>query len=295
MIVLFRLFSVLCEEKGTRKEVFPTWQSCIRESEGYDWDSDVRDDPYTWTDDDGLSHQRVEAAFEDRTVPVSDDAGAGSSEAGMSSLRAGSIKELQLVHDTMVKLLQGYGVDACKEMHKNSASAVLARVHGEVRKCEICGVVKKTKKSLKIHIQFVHMGHTPYKCTKCKGGKFFQSSAGLLSHKDIHHSKKSVKEFKCEKCPKIFAKAHLRNAHQKTHDEEEHKCTYCNEYSTGVKSNLTAHLKVCPTSPHFIPEDKRKEKKFFCTCNRGYARRRELTRHIRAKQDVPNERHAVKQ
>ena len=72
-----------------------------------------------------------------------------------------------LQHDTACKVLDGLGVNACKEHQRSSAIAVLARVRRGNTLCSICGHSFNSTQSPRTHIQGQHMDASHLKCKKC--------------------------------------------------------------------------------------------------------------------------------
>ena len=64
-----------------------------------------------------------------------------------------SHQDLQLQHDTAVKVLKHLGVDACRDLQKSSAVGVLARVRQGNKTCTICIESFSSTQVLRTHIQ----------------------------------------------------------------------------------------------------------------------------------------------
>ena len=77
------------------------------------------------------------------------------------------VKNMMLQHDTACKVLDRLGVNACKEHHRSSVIAVLARVRRGNTLCSICGHSFSSTQSLRTHIQGQHMDASHLKCKKC--------------------------------------------------------------------------------------------------------------------------------
>ena len=77
------------------------------------------------------------------------------------------IKDLQLQHNTAVKVLKHLGVDACRDLQESSAVGVLARVRQGNRTCTLCNETFSSTQVLRAHIQGQHMDAPHLKCSQC--------------------------------------------------------------------------------------------------------------------------------
>ena len=82
------------------------------------------------------------------------------------------IKLCQEVHDMQVKVLEAFGIDACRQYEQGKVKHVLEAVQVKDAECPICK--KKLKGggvAVKSHIRAKHMDVTPFICRVC--GKTF--------------------------------------------------------------------------------------------------------------------------
>ena len=191
------------------------------------------------------------------------------------SISEALIKDLQLQHDTAVKVLKHLGVDACRDLQKSSAVGVLARVRQGNKTCTLCNETFSSTQVLRAHIQGQHMDAPHLKCSQCS--YHAGSSYSLKLHMKTHAEVES--KFMCDHpgCGRAYAtKGHL-NEHKKKHTGAKFVCSRCNK-SLATKSGLTLHLLSCkdPESNEPLP------KRYKCdTCDRAYFRSSKLTHHRR--------------
>ena len=183
------------------------------------------------------------------------------------------INDLQLQHDTAVKVLKRLGVDACRDLQKSSAVGVLARIRQSNRACTLCNETFSSTQVLRAHIQGQHMDAPHLKCSQCS--YHAGSSYSLRLHMKTHAEVES--KFMCDHpgCGRAYAtKGHL-NEHKKKHTGAKFVCSRCNK-SLATKSGLTSHLLSCKDLESNEPPPKR----YKCdTCDRAYFRSSELTHH----------------
>ena len=181
------------------------------------------------------------------------------------------IKDLQLQHDTAVKVLKCLGVDACRDLQKSSAVGVLARVRQGNKTCTMCNESFSSTQVLRTHIQGQHMAAPHLKCSKCS--YHAGSSYSLKLHMKTHAEVES--KFVCDHpgCGRAYATRGHLNEHKKKHTGIKFICLRCNK-SLATKSGLTSHLLSCKD-----PEsDEPPPKKYKCdVCDRAYFRSSELT------------------
>ena len=175
-------------------------------------------------------------------------------------------------HDTACKVLDRPGVNACKEHHRSSAIAVLARVRRGNTLCSICGHSFSSTQSLRTHIQGQHMDSSHLKCKKC------DYSAGDSYYLKLHsrtHDPEG-KKFKCDWAGydrTYNTEGHL-NEHMKIHTQgSSPPCPNCGK-TFSWKYGLKSHLLKCPATPGGVPE-----KQFQCET---------LTRHTSGSLNSPD-------
>ena len=189
------------------------------------------------------------------------------------SISEALIKDLQLQHNTAVKVLKHLGVDACRDLQMSSAVGVLARVRQGNKTCTLCNETFSSTQALRAHIQGQHMDAPHLKCSQCS--YHAGSSYALKLHMKTHAEAES--KFMCDHpgCGRAYAtKGHLKE-HKKKHTGAKFVCSRCNK-SLATKSGLTSHLLSCRDPESNEPPPKR----YKCdTCDRAYFRSSELTRH----------------
>ena len=144
------------------------------------------------------------------------------------------IRLCQQVHDMQVKVLESFGIDACREYEQGKVEHVLEAVQVKDKECSLC---KKPLKgggtAIKSHIRARHMDVTPFSCKVC--GKTFGNNQILRGHMKTHKEKK----FPCtnKDCKLSFPSQGRLNSHLKTHEEKHQvKCQYCNKVFNAKKN-----------------------------------------------------------
>ena len=232
-------------------------------SPGYDM---AADDPDIFTDPESEPFVR---AWPDQAIPRR----SGPPAEIPSSITEGLIKDLQLQHDTAVKVLKCLGVDSCKDLQRSSAVGVLARVRSGNRTCTLCNEVFSSAQVLRTHIQGQHMDAPHLKCTQCSyhAGSSYSLKLHMKTHGDM--GTKLV----CDHpgCGRSYTTEGHLNEHKKKHSGVKFICSRCNK-SLATKSGLTSHLLSCRDPDSNEPPPKR----YRCdTSDRAYFRSSKLTRH----------------
>ena len=218
-------------------------------------------------DEDFLEGVDLRREWEDRELPKKKDIPEISDEHALL------IKKTLESHHFNARLLESFGVNACKQYKLSKAETVLQRIGKGDTTCNICG--KKgfsTTHTLRSHIQSIHIKVTKHQCDICSG--YFAEKSGLKAHRRLHSE---AEKFSCDQCKKTYdSKGHL-NEHKKTHLTAEKQGTVCSKCQKKFahKKGLTEHLQSCG-----IPEAERK--RYQCDqCDKHYALKRDLTRHMK--------------
>ena len=182
------------------------------------------------------------------------------------------IRLCQQVHDMQVKVLEAFGIDACRQYDQGKVEHVLEAVQVKDKECPLCRKpLKGGGSAIKSHIRAKHMDVTPFSCKEC--GKTFGNNQLLRAHMKTHREKK----FACtnQGCKLSFPSQGRLNSHLKTHDEKEVvKCRYCPK-TFNAKKNLAPHEKTCANNPAGKVKDKQ------CPyCPKAYYHQKDLKYHL---------------
>ena len=94
--------------------------------------------------------------------------------------------------------------------------------------CDQCETSFDGPAELKRHIDAVHLGLKPHKCTQCDEA---------FSHKGHENA------FVCEQCNKKFASKQVMTEHiESVHEGIRHKCDFC-DYTSPFRNRLNAHIR----------------------------------------------------
>ena len=139
-----------------------------------------------------------------------------------------------------------------------------------------CKALLSSKKSLKRHINGVHLNIKPYKCTMCDLS--FAQIWSLEYHKNTKHF--FIRPFRCDFCGKHFAMKSNMSFHVRTvHKTKENRCEKiaCNFNECKVLLSSKISLKRHIDGVHL------KKKPYKCTmCDLSFARNGHLKRHKEA-------------
>ncbi|KAI0241834.1 hypothetical protein LSAT2_017983 [Lamellibrachia satsuma] len=133
------------------------------------------------------------------------------------------------------------------DLHRYRRHAVALPSNISIYHCDICKFETVSKNTLQCHIRR-HLGQRPFECKVCH--KTFVSSDDLRGHA-VWHLPVSERKYKCpygvsEDCQYVAATNSKLNSHiriQHTHkDDRPFTCHVC-PYKSGVKGNLTKHLR----------------------------------------------------
>ncbi|XP_055523271.1 transcription factor grauzone-like [Wyeomyia smithii] len=163
--------------------------------------------------------------------------------------------------------------------------------------CELCAVISPTFTGFQRHVKNTHLDSKAFivccgrryyrknnlldhvqtlgkkdmfKCDICS--KSFINTHGVRRHKQLMHLPDEIKIYRCDRCPKRFAKPTHLAVHLKHHenlDNETAKCPEC-EKSFPSEALLKQHIKI----RHTRPTD------FICdVCAKGFYSEAEFLRH----------------
>ena len=182
-------------------------------------------------------------------------------------------RDLLQQHHNLVNLLAALNVDACKEYKLHNVPAVLSRVRKGNKTCTICQRVCSSTQALRTHIMGQHMSYPALQCSHCDFTE--EDKYGLRVHMATH---KPTFEFQCDQCPHSYnTKGHLKQ-HQREHQSRFGPCPHCRA-TFAQKSGLVKHIPRCPKQEGGVPD-----KEHTCEiCGRKYARKGELSRHMKDK------------
>ena len=138
----------------------------------------------------------------------------------------------------------------------------------KINVCPICG--KNVKISLKIHIESVHEGKKPFKCSLCDAA--FGFKYGLNMHILSVHEKK--KPFKCSKCEfEATQKSNLKRHEETVHEGiKSHKCTICGA-AFGIAGSLKRHIESVHEHEGIKP--------YKCSiCDAAFGLKQNLSKHM---------------
>ena len=291
---IFCIVSVSTTKKNRTEIMHRVFDAFCHQSDGYDWDEDLKD-PCLYAEEVFFNHMQRGRFFQNRewpdeaappaaaepvpgpsTVIPAVPAVPGPNEAASAQMEAQKKTLLQL-HRMVSDSLKSLGVDAHEEYVKGDMHSVLARVRAEDTTCEICKMEFSKAPGLRRHIQLIHLGLTDHKCGTCD--KYFGSAQSLRWHAKKHSGE--VGQFPCtdaahgKKGFPIFFTLGALNEHMKQHGEG-YVCDTCKK-RFNVKSNLTRHKNRGCTGAEVVTE-----KLYAClTCEKAYFTKAELDRHLR--------------
>ncbi|XP_063387810.1 zinc finger protein 583-like [Cydia fagiglandana] len=115
--------------------------------------------------------------------------------------------------------------------------------------CNVCGKVLQRKSTLKLHMDYIHIGVTKYRCHVC--GKYLFNSGCLKEHLNKHNniiSKKPKKPVTCTVCGRVVQHQRSLQVHMHTHTgERPYKCPHCEAAFTQpfvLRMHLAKHHNV---------------------------------------------------
>ena len=157
------------------------------------------------------------------------------------------IRMCQEVHDMQVKVLESFGIDACRTFEESKVEHILEAVQVKDTCCPMCKkALKGGGTAIKTHIRAKHMRSTPFACDQCS--KTFGNNQLLRSHLKTHTQ---ATQFPCthQGCKKSYPSKGRLNSHLKTHDSKNQvKCQYCPK-TFNQKKNLAPHELTCKMKP----------------------------------------------
>ncbi|XP_073828362.1 uncharacterized protein isoform X2 [Musca autumnalis] len=138
----------------------------------------------------------------------------------------------------------------------------------ETYKCNLCGAICNSNRSLQIHKQFMHETVKDQECQICQ--KKFKCKTVLERHMATHATGK--KDFKCEDCGRLYAFEFQLKMHvSKVHNDQQ-VCDQC-----GKTINGTASLKLHKMAMH--TEDGKRRKWPCDICNAQLSTNNSLKSH----------------
>ena len=151
------------------------------------------------------------------------------------------------LHETSVHSSEWFQCSQCDKKYKTLGNCKQHEIthSNEERgffKCDKCGDVYKSPKTLKIHSYRDHGEQNNVKIFSCdQCSKTFYFAIDLTIHKKWHSGHPDVT---CETCSVVFSKPyakkiHVRNVHYQIRDKSCHLCTF----STFSKEKLQTHIK----------------------------------------------------
>ena len=128
-----------------------------------------------------------------------------------------------LSHKSLHLIRKSYVCDVCKNSFRRKENLVIHyRKHTMQYKCEQCGKVFVTAKSLTQHFVMHHSIIKLYECDVCKRGYVTQQL--LASHYKLHEAM-SDQRYQCSQCQKCFgSSSHLKDHEAKHSDYHPYNC-----------------------------------------------------------------------
>ncbi|XP_037951055.1 transcription factor grauzone-like [Teleopsis dalmanni] len=134
-------------------------------------------------------------------------------------------------------------VCAIKNLTFGTLRQHMRKVH-RVKGYVLCCGKKFFKRSVLVEHIEKHVNPEQYKCNECD--KVFKTKQCMRNHVLLKHTPDEEKTFKCDSCPKKFAKLYLLTLHRSIHSSQEeytHVCEICKKcYPTA--SRLATHIKL---------------------------------------------------
>ena len=109
-------------------------------------------------------------------------------------------------------MLQGFGIDACRQFQENKIEYIIEAVQTNDTECPLCHKQLKGGMAVKGHLRAKHMQSTPFMCSVCE--KSFGNNQLLKSHMKTHDDPNKFASDE-EGCNKKFPALGRLNAHKK--------------------------------------------------------------------------------
>ena len=151
------------------------------------------------------------------------------------------IQLCQQIHDLQVEMLQGFGIDACRQYQENKIEYIIEAVQTDDTECPLGHKQLKGGLAVKGHLRAKHMDSILFKYSVCD--KSFGNNPHLKSHMKTHDD---PNKFACDEkwCSKKFPALGRLNAQNKTHSKKEQvKCQYCPKVFN-AKKNLAPPMRT---------------------------------------------------
>ena len=145
------------------------------------------------------------------------------------------------------EISENYKCDLCNSLFTKFIDLKMHKdcVHKEKKKCDFCNKLFVNNSSLNRHVKALHTKEPKsYECSFCDK-KFFQSQE-LKRHKWVHEER--IDSYKCDICDKTYLsndtlRHHVKTIHEKITNKKEYKCEKCNKIFVGRIDSLKRHMK----------------------------------------------------
>lgn len=147
---------------------------------------------------------------------------------------------------------------------------VHAKSHSEgIHPCEICGKVFSSHQKHKNHVDTVHRSIKRFKCTKCpeRFNEYFRRQKHMVERHGV-----APLQYKCNVCDRTFERRYTLSRHMKRDhlEERDYQCELCS-YKCFTRNELRVHM-VKHNGARI----------FECSvCKKSYARKKTLKEHMR--------------
>lgn len=141
--------------------------------------------------------------------------------------------------------------------------------------CSLCGTLCKSKKILKRHALICKGDKFPFKCSECGSG--FKYERGLVRHYKEDHA--IARPHKCKHCGKAFKRKFCLRNHEKTHEEKQYKCEYCDKLFNYL-GNMKKHIARMHEESTQAPQEAIEGPRVLCQeCGKSFKEKSYLEMH----------------